>query len=402
MPRFLVRVALLALLFLDCGCTVVAIVPEALRLLDRARPRLVDTWRAPLLSPAGGRSASRYRPGPRIPRRSSLPPVTLSTDSGRALREDGTDGEGPDGVVCPTWLQPDIQKKQLRNFLRDAGVSPEGFISETARLCGGSAGPAAGAYTGSWKDHEPSENDLRILHGLMNWTTRQRQLGSAKALTWDNFSNSDNGRSTAAFIGHAISHPTSITAVGTRRILDFGCGSGVDIAALSTELSVKKEDALCLDIFRVPREDVTAIVLDASSDEAYRQSLSVALTGNAGTVHVAISFVTFHHIRRTQRHDAFAFLSQVLAPGGLFLMAEWDNSVKPDRWIHYDLVHILSGVLFAGGVPQDPEDLRIGTEYLSVHSWIIEAERGGRRPAHKAALREQWSTAESAGSGRLA
>jgi len=174
-----------------------------------------------------------------------------------------------------------------------------------------------------------------------------------------------------------MTQPTKIRVAGKVRILDFGCGSGTDIIAIQKVLKVKKEDTLCYDIFKVNRTEVTAVALDGSSDAAYSNSLDQALSGNEGSVHVAISMVTFHHIRLAQRQAAYRFLHDIIAPGGIFIMAEWDNSKNPNRQIHYDLIHFLTSMVFEAFVPRKKKDLELATEYLSVDNWIAEVEHGG-------------------------
>jgi len=282
------------------------------------------------------------------------------------------------GAVCETWLQPDIQNGSLAPRLPLLGLSAEGFLTETARLCGYNASMDSN-YTGLWKDSDPTQADIQVLQGMAEWTKQQQDSGSAKKQTWDQFAKPDNGNWLGARVQYAATHPTNLTAVGPMRILDFGCGGATDILALKRFFSVKTEDTLCLDIFQVQNENVSAFMIDASTDDAYRQSLETILLENEGTVHVAISMVTFHHIVPGQRPSAFNFLNRVLADGGMFLMAEWDNSVLPDRTIYYDLEHILMGVVFQNTAPSQPEQLNLGTTYLSVDGWKKEAEQEGLR-----------------------
>lgn len=333
---------------------------------QHSAPRGARPWPPPALEAAAERALFARGPG-------EPGPMAVLGTAGAG----GGQSSPSDGVVCPSFLHPDIQRDQLRVFLSNAGVPADAFIAETLRLCGGPAGPMAMTYSGSWADHEPSQNDVRILQGLTQWVKEQKEAGTAEDMTWQRFSKPDNGASTGRLLQHIATHPNSITATGRVRLLDFGCGSGQDIVAAKQLYQAQTQDTLCLDIFKVTRSDVTPILLDASSDDAYRSSLQAALVGNAGTVHIAISMVTFHHIRRTQRPDAFSFLSQVLAPGGIFIMAEWDNSLTPNRWIYYDLVHVLPSVLFYGTAPTSPTQLQIGTEYLSVDGWIAEAQAAG-------------------------
>jgi len=282
------------------------------------------------------------------------------------------------GVVCETWLQPDIQSTSLLPEISNLGLSAKGFVKETARLCGYDA-PMDSNYTGLWENSGPTQADIQVLQGITKWTKQQQDSGSAKRQTFEKFSKPDDGAGLAAMVLNVATHPNNLTAAGPMRILDLGCGSATDITAMKRLFSVKTEDTLCLDIFQVNSKEVTAFVLDASTDDAYQRSLQSILDKHASTVHVAISMVTFHHIVEGQRRSAFSFLSHVLSDGGIFIMADWDNSVLPDRTIYYDLEHILMGVIFHNSAPSEPDQLKLGTTYLSVGGWKKEAQDGGLR-----------------------
>jgi len=284
----------------------------------------------------------------------------------------------PSGVVCETWLQPDIRRKSLAPEVSSLGISAGGFVAEIARLCGYDA-PVGTNYTGLWRDSHPTQADVQVLQGLTKWTKKQRDSGEMKKQTWQAYSKPDNGTGLAGLVRYVATHPTNLTVAAPMRILDFGCGSATDILAIKSLFAVKTEDTLCLDIFEVKNSEVTPFVLNASTDSAYQRSLESILGGNAATIHVAISMVTFHHIVQGQRRSAFSFLNRVLADGGIFIMADWDNSVLPDRTIYYDLEHILMGVVFSNSAPSMPDQLKLGTEYLSVDNWKREAQQAGLR-----------------------
>lgn len=288
----------------------------------------------------------------------------------------------PTGVVCPTWLNQEIQDENLKPFLNSTGVHPEGFVAELSRLCGADEAlfvkASATNYSGSWDDEAASPNDVRVLKGLAQWQTDEKKAGRSKQWTWEQFSKPDNGTGMASFVKYLMSHPTNISVSGPSRVLDFGCGSGTDVLAMKAALNSTSKDTLCLDVFPIDRTDVTPMLLDATSPAKYHDSLEKALVGNENSVDVAVSMVAFHHIPNPQmRSDALVFLRKVLKPGGIFIMAEWDNSIQPNRWIHYDLVHILPNMLFSGDAPADEKELEIGTNYLSVENWITTAEKAG-------------------------
>eukprot|EP00927_Polykrikos_kofoidii_P072402 TRINITY_DN68521_c0_g1_i1.p1 TRINITY_DN68521_c0_g1~~TRINITY_DN68521_c0_g1_i1.p1 ORF type:complete len:443 (+),score=55.38 TRINITY_DN68521_c0_g1_i1:186-1514(+) len=307
--------------------------------------------------------------------------LTRRVPSASAVSIDvGSETDVPDGVVCATWLNLDIQRNNLVPYIERLGFPASDFINETMRLCNGSIGVGADAYTGSWIDHTPTENDVKVLQGLLDHIKMVRKQGRGTYTDWSTFSKPDDGKSLANRVRKVIMKPPA--AIGKQeqiRILDYGCGSGTDIVALKHAFGVSTADTLCLDVFKIKREDVTAFTLDTSSEDTYNASLESVLSGGGeNSVKLAISMVTFHHISQPKmRRDALNFLSRVLKPGGLFIMAEWDDSVKPSRWIHFDLVHTLSSLFFYNATPSTPEDLRIHTKYLSVGDWRAQAESVG-------------------------
>jgi len=266
----------------------------------------------------------------------------------------------------------------LKPFIHSTGVHAEDFVKELSSLCGVQHGNKLPTYTGSWDNEDSDENDVRVLSGLTEWQKKEIEAGRSKRLTWEQFSKPDQSHGLAKFVQSLMHYPTKINASGPVRILDLGCGPGTDLLALQAALHVSKKDSLCLDVSESSRPELTNIRLDPSSSSTYHDSLEQALVGNENTVHVAVSMVAFHHIPDpTMRSDALTFVRRVLAPGGIFIMAEWDNSVQPNRWIHYDLVHILPGMLFSLSAPQSKDELKIGTKYLSVDNWIAAGEKAG-------------------------
>jgi len=276
--------------------------------------------------------------------------------------------EANDGAICPTFLHPDIQTQNLKPFLKGAGADPDAFVAETQRLCGATD---TSSYTGSWKDIEPTKNDVRVARALADWSKKQRESGSAEKKTWKQYAKADAGRRTAKLVRHISENPEPIKASGLKRALDFGCGSGDDIVAVKKEFNLTAQDTLCADVFYVDRHDLTPIVLNASTPEAYKASLDKGLEGNKGTVHFVISMVTFHHIADPKmRLDALTFIKDVLTPGGIAIISDWDNSLAPSRWIQFDMVHWLPAMLWSNAAPSRPEYLKIGTEYLSIDQWL--------------------------------
>lgn len=289
------------------------------------------------------------------------------------------------GVVCPSFLEPSIQHDQLLRYLNQSQVSPEGFVNETERLCTAAGFPKVGerpSYQGSWMTMgAPAQADVELLQGLANWVAKEKAKNlSDSNMTWHKFSKPDDGASAGNLVLRVATHPTNLSISAAPRLLDFGCGSGQDLAAAKRAFGAAKEDALCLDIFEVQSSEVTTVKLDASSEATYKASLDATLAENQDSVHVVFSMVTFHHITGQMRPDALHFIKNVLAPGGIFLMAEWDNSPTagvPSREVYFDLVHFLPGVLFSNNPPQDPAPLKLSTKYLTVAERRSESQATG-------------------------
>eukprot|EP00427_Karlodinium_veneficum_P029982 CAMPEP_0169191084 /NCGR_PEP_ID=MMETSP1016-20121227/4883_1 /TAXON_ID=342587 /ORGANISM="Karlodinium micrum, Strain CCMP2283" /LENGTH=387 /DNA_ID=CAMNT_0009267315 /DNA_START=22 /DNA_END=1181 /DNA_ORIENTATION=- len=282
------------------------------------------------------------------------------------------------GVVCPTWLQLDIQNHNLKPYIRCAGVTPEPFIAALYASCRGIgltyATLANANYTGSWDHEVPTENDLRVLSELATWAQEQVGTHSLATVSWEQFSENlgMHGPTIAELAQSVLTHPSVVPVDEVMHILDYGCGTGNDLASLKSAFHTESLNAICLDIVPVQRNEVYSILLDGSSDFAYNRSLQAASVGLVGTMHLVISICTFHHIARPQmRHDALVFIEKVLQPGGVFLMSEWDDSLNPSRQIHYDLVHgVLPTLLFQSAAPTHLSELHGDSRYLSVNSWI--------------------------------
>lgn len=284
-------------------------------------------------------------------------------------------GQSQDGVVCPTFLNKDILKSGLIphvNRTEGYGNSTRtfAFVDEVKRLCGGSAGPASKGYTGKWSKHKPTQNDIRVLRGLFDW-------------------NKEHRKSTSAFtIDHDPRGPWLRELAGedfvpeVNRILDFGCGGGADLAVMKTAFEVPDpKNLLCLDIFATVAKGVTPIIVDATSDASYQRSLSKAIVPIEGTVDLAFSFVTFHHVNQgpNMRSNAFRFITRSLRPKGIFIMSEWDNGGLIDRTIWYDIDHIMPPLLHSEFCPTRPSQLPQNCRYFSYDEWdsqINEASNG--------------------------
>jgi len=337
-------------------------------------PKLVEATSALLQGPLDPVMDAAFEIPSSLMRSSARWPNWMSVPKWMLPRH-GKQGAG-NCSVCDTWLHPDIQPA-LETFVTRTGLSGKNFVNELSRLCQRNGSYTAQHYTGLWKDSPPTDQDIGVLSGITRWIQHQKDANKSLSWNFEQFSKPDAGKSTAKMVQQIMTQPTKILIPGKTRILDFGCGSGTDIVAIQKMLEVTKEDTLCYDIHKVNRPEVTAVVLDASSDAAYSNSLDKALSGNEASVHVAISMVTFHHIRLAQRQAAYRFLHDIMAPGGIFIMAEWDNSKNPNRQIHYDLEHYFTSMFFYTLAPTKAKELQLATEYLSVDNWIAEGGLGG-------------------------
>lgn len=275
----------------------------------------------------------------------------------------------PEGVVCPTLLHGDIR---TQNFIpavtQTPGLDPDALVKEVRRLCGGSGGVAEDRYTGSWLHMKPTDNDIRILNGIFAWVGKHRTSDEPFELSHEH----------GPFI-RKVAGDTFARRV--RRVLDFGCGGGGDLNSVKKEFGItKKEDLLCVDIFDSVGKGVTPIPLDATSDEAYSASLNKALLGNRGSVDIVFSIVTFHHVNQgpNMRANAFRFISDILAPGGIFIIADWDNTGTPDRTIWFDLAHYMPSLLHHDFSPSDPSRLPLQCAYFGFDAWNSQVKKASR------------------------
>lgn len=286
------------------------------------------------------------------------------------------------GVVCRTFLHPTIKVHNFKPWFESADIDPDGLGNETQRLCAleGDLPSAAdeALYTGNWDDYTASPADVSVLSGLSTWINESQQ---SKDGSMEDFFKTDNSSGLPRMVERVAGIPPALDLQTNVRLLDFGCGSGRDVVSMQQYFGAAVEDTLCADIFRVDRDDVTPIVLDATDDVTYKTSLDEALLLSVnGTVHVAISMVTFHHIVPGMREDAFQFIRQALRPHGIFIMADWDNSVTPDLWIFYDLVHRFWALMTAEFSPDtEPSSLRLATNYSSIDTWMQELSNVGLR-----------------------
>lgn len=295
------------------------------------------------------------------------------------------------GVLCQTLLHPAIHSAHFLRFAASAigDDLAARFDSEFRSECRDHFAPATWLhlwdnYTGSWEQEEVADHDNEIFGSLGAWLNTERERTHTATKTWKQFAKPDDGKSTMRILERIASHPTSIS-VELDRVLDFGCGDGLDLAAVARGFDLSRTDAFCLDV-GAPRldpeaeEGVTFLPLDNQSPEAYAKSLAGHLAdGVAGSVAVAYSFVVLHHVADTDmRASALCFLRDALKPGGILVVAEWDNPGTPvDFSVYFDLVHDLPALLLGQHAATHYTLKPHGTLYESRSTLIAEMESWG-------------------------
>jgi SAM-dependent methyltransferase len=295
-------------------------------------------------------------------------------------------------VLCQTLLHPAIRSAHFLRFAASA-IGDELAADFDHRLefeCRRHFTPQAwlhlwDTYTGNWEHEVVADQDNEIFGSLGAWLNAERRRTHTPAKTWKQFAKPDAGNGTLELLKRVVRHPSKLPLEQLDRVLDLGCGDGLDLAAVAHGLGLSRTDALCLDVGapRLDAEaegDVTFLTLDSSSPEAYAESLASHLAdGLAGTVAIAYSFVTFHHIAKPgMRASALRFLRDALVPGGIFLIAEWDNPGSPlDFSVYFDLVHDLPALFFQQPAATEWTLRPHGTRYTSRTALIAEAESFG-------------------------
>lgn len=298
----------------------------------------------------------------------------------------------PEGVVCKTLLHPSIHQEHflplVTELLGSENMSKhfdEQLLSEcevtSPRDWSGWDGEG---YEGSW-DREPiTSEDNAILGRLGIWLNEAREQSSEPPRGWQEVLHPGGASHMPETIKRVSSTPTMIS-FGVQRVLDYGCGDGIDAMAVGREFQLGKEDVFCLDIYDgvapEAREMVTFLLAEHDN---YTASLKnhAETHGLTGSISVIYSMVVFHHISdATMRADVLAFIHAALAPGGIFVLMDWDNPRSPfDYTIYFDLEHDLPALLTSQPAPSTyqlaPGSAR-GTCYLSVNEWIQECEQQG-------------------------
>lgn len=290
----------------------------------------------------------------------------------------------PNGILCQTLLHASIHDKMYIPFAQSGlGLDlARKFDTQLQQDCKNAFTADAWAvlfenYTGSWEHDSVAPHDNVIFGSMGQWLNKERKKEKKHATTWNKFRNHDEeDKSEMESLLRHIS-ASSPTPTALNRILDLGCGDGVETAKVARGLGLGSEDALCLDIVDYVAETVRSnitFLLAPNEMPKYGDTLTSFLDSKQlrGSVSAVMSSVTFHHIvDPAMRVAALTFIRESLTTDGFFLMAEWDNSRVPiDYTIYMDLAHYLPGLFFQDPAPTSASIAKLETEYLSVAGWI--------------------------------
>jgi SAM-dependent methyltransferase len=233
-------------------------------------------------------------------------------------------------------------------------------------------------YTGKWSQNSATPTDNAVFGSMGEWLNQERSKTKVKAESWDKFRNSKDEDSSPleSLLKHISLNPKP-TGISLTRIMDFGCGDAVELAKVARGLGLGQSDVFGVDIRDYVSDEVdknVTFLLAPDKEPDYGTSLQQYLDNYSlrGTVSAVFSQVTFHHITMPEmRTSAISFIRDSLAPGGFFLLAEWDNVGVPiDFSIYFDLEHYLPQLYFSDPAPTDAKLGPLDTEYLSVQGWI--------------------------------
>jgi len=313
----------------------------------------------------------------------------------------------PTGFLCQTLLHTAVHDKHFMPFAV-SGLGPDlakKFDTELRRKCKRAYTPDAWAqlwvnYTGTWTQNSINPSDNAIFGSMGQWLNEERKKSEADSLTWDKFRNGDSKESGMEGVLRHIAN-TSQPTTTLHRIMDFGCGDGVELSKLGRGLGLQAPDLLCLDVVdyvaKSARSKVTAMVAPATMPD-YGNALQAHLESKKlrGTVSAVFSSVTFHHIVQPEmRIAALTFVRESLAPGGFFLLAEWDNVGVPiDFSIYFDLAHFLPQLFFSDPAPTEATLGPLSSCYLPVQGWV-DIMKSNDLPLDEARSRLPWGSKDN-------
>lgn len=229
-------------------------------------------------------------------------------------------------------------------------------------------------YTGTWQTESTNGEavipmDNLIFGAMGTWLNNERARTAKAAQSWDHFRNGGD----SAPPPYLIKVISAISNGPVNGILDFGCGSGVELARVGAAFGLSSDKVFCIEIvdYVSPevRNNMTILMADVNDYEA---TLSSHLPAVQGKLTAVWSEVVFHHITKPEhRAAALNFIKSSLEPQGHFIMAEWDNNRKPIDWtIYFDLSHNLPQLYFSDPAPTMGSIAKLDTIYESLDGWI--------------------------------
>jgi SAM-dependent methyltransferase len=256
-------------------------------------------------------------------------------------------------------------------------------------------------YTGNWSHNHVAPSDNAMWVTLAQWINQERANGGSKAVAWDKFRNRDDDDESGTLHIIKLVANSSQPSAPLHRVLDFGCGDGVELSKIAKGLGLGRKDTYCLDIIdyvaKEAKPHVTTLVVPNTPEE-YGPALQSHQDdhGLQGSVSVVFSQVTFHHITNPEmRVAALKFIHDSLSHDGLFLLAEWDDSGHPiDYTIYFDLAHFLPNLFFADPAPTTAALSPLDTGYLSLQGWNDMFKSNGL-PFDASRSRLPWRTSEN-------
>lgn len=288
------------------------------------------------------------------------------------------------GILCPTFLHPAIHEKQFLRFAKSAMSEALAldFDEELKQLCEkyfpNFTWPEIwSTYSGAWDRSHIEQEDNLILGSLASWLKQERIHRNETATSLQEYIHQDN-ESMLNSVQVFVSHPTALQ--GIRRVLDFGCGDGIEALAVGRGFNLSRDNIMCLDVTRrlAPEVEDHITLLEADPSD-YDASLNSYLVQYGGSVTVAYASVVFHHIAdASMRRNALGFIRRVLEPGGIFILGEWDNALRPiDFSVFFDLCQYLPALFFADATTTKYNITPRATSYLPIDRWVEVAEAEG-------------------------
>mmetsp|Transcript_45991 Transcript_45991/g.85822 ORF Transcript_45991/g.85822 Transcript_45991/m.85822 type:complete len:453 (+) Transcript_45991:79-1437(+) len=279
----------------------------------------------------------------------------------------------PAGIFCRTLLHPAVHEHHFLPFTETClgEKIAKAFDKELVSQCQQSFTASAweklsSNYTGSWESEAVIDQDNAIYGAMGSWLNEERKATQTNATSWSDF------RNPAGEVPWMLDVVRNVSGGHVSAIMDFGCGNGIELAQVGSALGLGADDVFCIEITDgisdEVRKNITVMLADTND---YSATLSAHLPKVQGKLTAVWSEVVFHHITTDEmRAAALNFISRALAPGGHFIMAEWDNSRSPiDYTVYFDLLHYLPTLYFSDPAPTSGQLGKLDARYESVDGW---------------------------------